>query len=139
MGYFNFPRLTVLQGIYEDLAPICATRFITSRPASVPERVKEYVVIRNATGMRDRGDTYQSAKILLHVFVRDRDSESGKIENTYRLEQLQSQICDLFPVRHPRFTASNPNIIGGGEDAGFHYLIIQLSIIVNKKSNHKKL
>lgn len=134
MGYFNFPRMQMLQDLTEDFADVAEKCFVTSRPATVPEQLQSYAVIRNSSGIRDRGDTYQTAKLSVYLFARDRKGQSGNIENSWRLEQMQSALCAKCPIIHDRFTASNPNIIGSGSDAGFHYLVIQLSITINKKT-----
>lgn len=131
MGYFRFHRAEVLKNLFDVLADISPARYITSRPSSTSQNLPSYTVIRMANGIRDKGDTYQTAKVLLHVFVRDLP---GDIEDTLGLEKIQSQICDLFPLMFPRFSASDPNIIGSGADSGFHYLIIQISLTINKKT-----
>lgn len=125
-----FPRLEVLQGLFEALEKVSSTRFITSRPSVIGEQIDDFVVIRNSTGIRDRGDTYQTAKVMIHLFVRDRP---GEIENAWRLQQMQDALCSLCPLKHPRFTADDPNYISSGADSGFHYVIYQLSLTINKK------
>lgn len=80
--------------------------------------------------MHDRGDTYQSTTGQIAVFVRDLQ---GGLENTFRLEEMQSQVMDLFPIVNERFHGKNPILLNGGTDlAGFHSLIIQFHITILK-------
>ena len=84
-----FPRLEVLKGLSDALEVVSPNRFITSRPSVIGEQIDDFVVIRNSTGIRDRGDTYQTAKVLIHIFARDR---AGEIENAWRLQQMQDAL-----------------------------------------------
>lgn len=130
MEPITFPRNELLKDLDEVLSAVCEKRFIDSRPSVVSEHVAEYIIIRNATGIRDQGDTYQTARLNLQLFVRDR---AGEVENSYRLDQMLNAISALCPIVRPRFTADYPNPIGVGADSGFHYITLQLSVVINKR------
>ena len=81
--------------------------------------------------MRDQGDTYQTTYGQIVVFVRDVQG----MENTYRLEQLQSQVMELFPICNDLFHAKRPLLLASSSDgAGFHSLTIQFNITIFKTS-----
>ena len=123
--------MEVLQSLYELTADITPNRFITTRPNAVGEQMEEFLLIRIPQPMRDQGDTYQSTYGQINVFVRDLQ---GGLENTFRLEELQQAVMALFPIVAERFSAIDPILLNGGADgAGFHSLIIQFSITINKK------
>ena len=131
MSKIVFPRMEVLQSLYELTADITPNRFITTRPNAVGEQMEEFLLIRLPQPMRDQGDTYQSTYGQINVFVRDLQ---GGLENTFRLEELQQAVMALFPIVAERFSAIDPILLNGGADgAGFHSLIIQFSITINKK------
>lgn len=121
----------VLEGMYGILSAIIPTVYVTSRPSAAGDKSKEYAVIRMSNGERDRGDTYNTARLLISLYVRDKE---GEIENNGRLRELKDKIFSLCPITMPRFSADRPNIIGAGADTGFHYRVIQLSITINKKT-----
>lgn len=122
---------TVQEGLFNAFLPLADEVFITSRPKVDGNSPKSYIVIRLSSGIRDQGDTYQTAKALIHIFVRDKE---GGVEDAVLLDAVTNSICDLCPLILPRFTAWNPNFISSGEDMGFHYHIIQLSLTINKKT-----
>lgn len=132
--------MEVLQSLYELTADITPNRFITTRPNAVGEQMEEFLLIRLPQPMRDQGDTYQSTYGQINVFVRDiqgvdmdGNAVSG-LENTFRLEEMQSAVMTLFPIVAERFSAIDPILLNGGADGtGFHSLIIQFSITINKK------
>lgn len=131
MSAIVYPRMEVLQSLYELTADIIPNRFITTRPNAVGEQMEEFLLIRLPQPMRDQGDTYQSTYGQINVFVRDLQ---GGLENTFRLEELQQAVMALFPIVAERFSAIDPILLNGGADgAGFHSLIIQFSITINKK------
>lgn len=131
MNAIVYPRMEVLQSLYELTADITPNRFITTRPNAVGEQMEEFLLIRLSQPMRDRGDTYQSTTGQIIPFVKD--IQNG-MENTFRLEQMQSSVMGLFPIVEKRYSAIDPILLPGGSDgAGFHSLIIQFSITPNKK------
>ena len=140
MNAIVYPRMEVLQSLYELAADITPNRFITTRPNAVGEQMEEFLLIRLPQPMRDQGDTYQSTYGQINVFVRDiqgvdmdGNAVSG-LENTFRLEEMQSAVMTLFPIVAERFSAIDPILLNGGADGtGFHSLIIQFSITINKK------
>lgn len=140
MNAIVYPRMEVLQSLYELAADITPNRFITTRPNAVGEQMEEFLLIRLPQPMRDQGDTYQSTYGQINVFVRDiqgvdmdGNAVSG-LENTFRLEEMQSAVMALFPIVAERFSAIDPILLNGGADGtGFHSLIIQFSITINKK------
>lgn len=123
--------MEVLQSLYELTADITPNRFITTRPNAVGEQMQDFLVIRLPQPIRDEGDTYQSTTGQIIPFVKD--IQNG-MENTFRLEQMQSSVMGLFPIVEKRYSAIDPLLLPGGSDgAGFHSLIIQFSITPNKK------
>lgn len=125
-----YPRMSVLKTLYELTAGITQNRFITSRPPAVAEQMEEFLLIRLPQNIYDRGDTYQTTKGQIAIFVRD---VQGGLENTLRLEQLQQQAMELFPIVAEGFHGKVPVLLPGGSDgAGFHSLIIQFNITILK-------
>lgn len=132
MSAIVYPRMEVLQSLYELTADITPNRFITTRPNAVSEQMKEFLLIRLPQTIYDQGDTYQSTYGQINVFVRDLQ---GGLENTFQLEDMQQAVMALFPIVEKRFSATDPILLNGGSDgAGFHSLIIQFSITINKKT-----
>lgn len=130
MSKIQFPRMEVLQSLYNLTADITPNRFITSRPNAVGEQMKEFLLIRLPQTIYDRGDTYQSTRGQIVLFARD---VQGAMENTFVLEKMQQQVMPLFPIVTERFHAKQPMLLPGGTDgAGFHSLIIQFSITILK-------
>lgn len=125
--------MAVLQSLDELTADITEKRYVTTRPSAVSEQMKEFLLLRIPQTIYDRGDTYQTTKGQIVIFVRDID---GGLENTYRLEQLQQAVTDLFPIVTDTYHARRPILLAGGSDgAGFHTLIIQFSITILKQPN----
>lgn len=125
-----YPRMDVLQSLYELTADITPNRFITTRPNAVGEQMKEFLLIRLPQRIARPGDTYQLTTGQIAVFVRD---IQGGLENTLLLESMQDSICALFPVRTDLYLATHPLLLPGGSDgAGFHSLIIQFNIRIHK-------
>lgn len=125
-----FPRAEVLKGLYDALEDVADYRFVTNRPNVIDERIKSYLVIRMPNGIRDKGDTYQLCTVYITLFARTK--KSG-VEDTLTLDNMQNKVCSLIPLVHPRFTADRTIILGGGIDAGFNYLTIQLTVTINKR------
>lgn len=122
--------MEVLQSLYELTADITPNRFITTRPSSTDKSMQEFLLIRLPLGIKDRGDTYQNARGQIVVFVRD---VQGGLENSLRLEHIQEDIIELFPIVTELFHGKSPILLDGGSDgAGFHSLIIQFSITIFK-------
>lgn len=141
MAKIIYPRMEVLQSLYELTVSISENRFITTRPNAVGEGMRDFLLIRLSQAIRDEGDTYQSTTGQVIVFVRDIEGTDADgnaisgIENTFQLEAMQSAVMDLFPIVEKRYSAIDPILLPGGSDgAGFHSLIIQFSITTNK--NH---
>lgn len=139
MSKIVFPRKEVLQSLYELTANITPNRFITSRPPATGEPMDDFLLIRLPQSIFDRGDTYQSTKGQFSVFVRDvqgTDSNGNTIsgmENTFRLEELQQAVMELFPIVANHYHAKMPVLLPGGSDGvGFHSLIIQFNITILK-------
>ena len=123
--------MEVLQSLYELAADITPNRFITTRPNAVGEQMEEFLLIRLPQAIYDQGDTYQTSRGQIVVFARD---IQGGLENTFRLEEIQQAVMGLFPIVEKRYSATDPILLNGGSDgAGFHSLIIQFSITINKK------
>lgn len=124
--------MEVLQSLYELTAGITPNRFISTRPNAVGEPMDDFLLIRLPQTIYDRGDTYQSTWGQIAVFAKD---VQGGLENTLRLEEMQSAVMELFPIATGRYHAKLPRLLPGGTDgAGFHSLIIQFRITIFKTS-----
>ncbi|MDE7440876.1 MAG: hypothetical protein K2M69_01760 [Muribaculaceae bacterium] len=131
MSKILFPRMNVLQSLYELTADITPNRFITTRPPATGEQMEEFLLIRLPQTIYDRGDTYQSTWGQIAIFVRD---IQGGLENTFTLEKIQSDVMELFPIVTDQYHAKLPRLLPGGTDgAGFHSLIIQFQITIFKQ------
>lgn len=125
-----YPRMEVLQSLYELTADITPNRFITTRPNAVGEQMEEFLLIRLPQRITQPGDTYQLTTGQIAVFARD--IQSG-LENSFMLELMQDAVCALFPIRADLYLATRPILLPGGSDgAGFHSLIIQFNIRIHK-------
>lgn len=121
----------IMEELYNSFEGLADRIFVTSRPSVLDGNLKSFIVIRNSSGTRDRGDTYQTAKYLIHIFVRDKE---GGIEDSVELDKITNSICDMMPFISDKFSAGDPNFLSSGSDSGFHYHIIQLSLTINKKT-----
>lgn len=125
-----YPRMEVLQSLYELTAAITPNRFISTRPNAVGEHMEEFLLIRLPQRITQLGDTYQLTTGQIAVFVRD---IQGGLENSLMLELMQDSICALFPIRTDLYLATQPILLPGGSDgAGFHSLIMQFNIRIHK-------
>lgn len=139
MSTIAYPRMKVLQSLYELTTDITPNRFITTRPNAVGEQMEEFLLIRLPQRITQPGDTYQLTTGQIVVFARDTQGtdESGNsisgIENTVALEIMQDAVCALFPINSDLYLATRPIILPGNSDgAGFHSLIIQFNIRIHK-------
>lgn len=125
-----YPRMDVLQSLYELTADITPNRFISTRPNAVGEHMEEFLLIRLPQRITQPGDTYQLTTGQIAIFVRD---IQGGLENSFMLELMQDAVCSLFPIRTDLYLATRPILLPGGSDgAGFHSLIIQFNIRIHK-------
>lgn len=132
--------MEILQSLYNLTAAISENRFITTRPPAVGERMDDFLLLRISQPMRDRGDTYQSTVGQITAFARNLagtdalgNALSG-LENTPRLEEMQSAMLGLFPVVTDRYHAKSPLLLAAGSDgAGFHCITIQFNITIFKQ------
>lgn len=125
-----YPRMEVLQSLYELTADITPNRFISTRPNAVGEQMEEFLLIRLPQRITQPGDTYQLTTGQIAIFVRD---IQGGLENSFMLELMQDAVCSLFPIRTDLYLATRPMLLPGGSDgAGFHSLIIQFNIRIHK-------
>lgn len=127
MSNVVFPRMGVLQSLYELTADITHNRFITTRPSSTDKSMQEFLLIRLPQSMDPWGDACQFTTMQISVFARD---VQGGLENTFTLDKLQNEVMALFGdkgvINTSLFTAWEPRLLPGGSDgAGFHSLIIQ--------------
>lgn len=130
MRKISYPRMEVLQSLYNLTADISENRFITTRPNAVGEGMEDFLLIRLPQAIYDRGDTYQTTKGQIVLFVRD---IQGGLENTFQLEKMQAALMALFPIITERYHAKAPLLLAGGSDGtGFHSLIIQFNITILK-------
>ena len=125
-----YPRMKVLHTLYELTEEITPNRFITTRPMASGEEMEEFLLIRLPQRIDPTADTYQLTIGQIVIFVRNIQEE---LENTFRLEELQEAITEMFPISTPLFLATHPVLLPGGSDgAGFHTLIIQFNIRIHK-------
>ncbi len=133
MSAIVYPRMNVLQSLYDLTADITPNRFITTRPNAVDEQMEEFLLIRLSQRITQPGDTYQLTTGQITVFARD---VQGGLENSVILELMQDAVCSLFPIRSDFYLATRPVLLPGGSDgAGFHSLIIQFNIRIHKDVN----
>lgn len=124
-----YRRKDILKQIVDTVSGIGEKTFVTDRPTAEQKAMKDFVVVRMPR-MSDKGDTYQESYCQINVFARDR---ANGIENTVRLDEMQMAVLDKFPMVTDLFSATSPRIISDGEDGiGFHYLIIQAKLTINK-------
>lgn len=124
----RFPRLEILQSLYNLTEDVADTRFITNRPEAVGEQVDKYLTIRISQPIVSRGDTYMTSTAQITVFARD---IQGVGENTYLLEEMQSKVMQLFPITTELYRGKRPILLPAGADgAGFHALIIQFNLLI---------
>lgn len=139
MSAIRYPRMEVLQSLYELTADITPNRFITTRPNAVGEQMEEFLLIRISQSMDEWGNVCQFSTGQISVFAREVQTEDkngvviGGIENTLRLEQMQSAVMAIFGkervINTPTYTAWEPRLLPGGSDgARFHSLIIQFKL-----------
>lgn len=125
-----YPRMEVLQSLYELTADITPNRFSTTRPNAVGKQMNEFLLIRISQSMDEWGNVCQFSTGQIAVFARD---EQGGLENTLVLELMQSAVMGIFGkervINTPTYTAWEPRLLPGGSDgAGFHSLIIQFRL-----------
>uniref|UniRef100_A0AAU8AWG4 DUF3168 domain-containing protein n=1 Tax=Dulem virus 40 TaxID=3145758 RepID=A0AAU8AWG4_9CAUD len=130
MSAIVYPRMEVLQSLYELTADITPNRFITTRPNAVGEQMEEFLLIRISQSMDEWGNVCQFSTGQIAVFARD---VQGGLENTLMLERMQSAVMGIFGkervINTPIYTAWEPRLLPGGSDsAGFHSLIIQFRL-----------
>lgn len=128
----KFPRFEILQSLVGLTSAITPNCFPTSRPPATGKQMDEFMLV-SLNAIEDTADTYQLTRGKISVFARDVNTDSGNVENTFRLEQLQEAVCNIFPIRTDLYLATRPILIPGGSDgAGFHSLIIQFNIRIHK-------
>ena len=127
----NDKRRTIRESAIPDaVTGIGEKVFITDRPAAEQKAMKDFVVIRLPQTIQDKGSTYQDTYCQINVFAHDR---SNGIENTVRLDEMQMEVVSKFPIVTELFSAVSPRLLPGGNDGlGFHSLIIQAKLIINK-------
>lgn len=131
MAQIQYKRFNILKELDAITASISDNRFVQTRPNAVGEQMQDFLLLRLPQAMRDRGDTYQTTYGQIAIFVRDING----MENTYRLEQMQEQVMNLFPIVNDLFHGKNPIMLASTSDgAGFHSLIIQFNITILKST-----
>lgn len=129
MSKIVYPRMEVLQSLYELTADITPNRFITTRPNAVGEQMDEFLLI-GLDAINDTADTYQLTRGKISVFARD---IQGAIENTVALDRMLNNVCKLLPARTGLYLTSKPQPLASRADgAGFHYIIIKFNIRIHK-------
>ena len=131
MAKIQFKRFDILKELDSLTAGISDSRFVQTRPNAVGEQMKDFLLLRLPQAMRDRGDTYQTTYGQIVIFVRDVNG----MENTFRLEQMQKQVVEQFPIVNELFHAKNLVLLASASDgAGFHSLTIQFNITILKST-----
>ena len=131
MAKIQFKRFDILKELDSLTAGISDSRFVQTRPNAVGEQMKDFLLLRLPQAMRDSGDTYQTTYGQIVIFVRDVNG----MENTFRLEQMQKQVVEQFPIVNELFHAKNPVLLASASDgAGFHSLTIQFNITILKST-----
>lgn len=130
MSAIVYPRMEVLQSLYELTADITPNRFITTRPNAIGKQMEEFLLVRISQSMDEWGNVCQFSTGQIAVFARD---VQGGLENSLKLEQMQSAVMNIFGkervINTPTYTAWEPRLLPGGSDgAGFHSLIIQFKL-----------
>ena len=110
MGRTVYRRMDILKQIADAVTGIGEKVFITDRPAAEQKAMKDFVVIRLPQTIQDKGSTYQDTYCQINVFARDRSNG----------------MTELFSAVSPRL------LPGGNNGLGFHSLIIQAKLIINK-------
>lgn len=129
MSTIVYPRMEVLQSLYELTADITPNRFITTRPPATGEQMDEFLLI-SLDAINDTADTYQLTRGKISVFARD---VKGALEDTAVLDRMLNAVCNLFPIRSNLYLATKPIALASGADgAGFHYITIQFNIRIHK-------
>lgn len=124
-----YPRMDVLQSLYELTADITPNRFITTRPPATGKQMDEFLLI-SLDAINDTADTYQLTRGKISVFARDIE---GALEDTVVLDRMLNAVCDLFPIRSDLYLATRPKaLVSSADSAGFHYIIIQFNIRIHK-------
>lgn len=123
-----FPRSKVLRYLDSRLSGISKV-YTSNRPTST-DPAENFLVIDLPGTMLDTGAYFDSA-LRIDLFQKDRQ---GGLEATDKLETLMQSIMGLFPIvnKELRFRAISPRLVaGGGDDKGFHYLMIYATIIID--------
>lgn len=123
----SFERNDVLQSLYSMTRPLAIT-YTSNRPSSIPDTVKEFIVIDLPGSILDE-TAYQDATLRIDIFKRDK---SGSIEDVNGLDLLTKSVMGLFPIVNGILRATKPKIVAGGSDGyGFHYIIIYAKLLTN--------
>ena len=120
------------------LADVCARLkdalgvevYAGSRPAAVERARNAFAVASLGGGITDGGDTYQSSRLLVSLFARDRQ---GGIEDTPALGALVRRCAGLFPLSCELYVAQDVRMLYSGADTlGFHDASLQVALIIRK-------
>lgn len=127
MGRVKFRRKDILKKLTDIFSDASENVLVTNRPAATPDAMKEFIVVSIPGTIYDRR-AYQETFCRIEVFARNR---KGGIEATDKLDTMQQNVVDKFPLSNELFSATTPRLICGGDDGlDFHYLIIQAKMII---------
>lgn len=130
MARVEFKRMELLKQLVEAVKDVGDDVFVTSRPPATQESMTKFVVVRLPQAIQDRGATYQDTYCQINVFAKDR---ANGLERTDVLEAMQTAVLEKFPIVTELFSAISPRLLPGGSDGlGFHSVIIQAKLIINK-------
>lgn len=127
MGRTIFRRKDILKKLTEIFDDVSRNVFVTSRPSTSENTMKDFIVVSLPIGIYDR-HAYQDTYCRIEVFVRNR---KNGMEATDALDTMLQSVIDKFPLSNDLFSATTPRLLPGGDDGlGFHSLIIQAKVII---------
>lgn len=132
MKPIQFPRADILRQLTELVAEIGdGNTFCNDRPSATMPGMEKFIVVRLPQGIRSASAIHSTSYCQIVVFAKD---NAHGLEDTVTLDEMANEVCALFPIATPLFTAIEPKLLNGGNDGlGFHALIIQARLIINKQ------
>lgn len=125
-----YRRKDILKQLVDAVTGIGEKVFVTDRSIAEQKGMKDFVIVRLPQAIQDKGSTYQDTYCQINVFARDR---ANGLENTVRLDEMQMGVFEKFPIVTDLFSAVSPRLLPGGNNGlGFHSIIIQARLIINK-------
>ena len=127
MGRTKFHRKDILKSLTEIFSDVSRNVFVTNRPESVEDEMKNFIVVSIPSTIYERR-AYQDTYCRIEVFARNR---KNGMEATDVLDTMQQAVIDKFPLSNKLFSAISPRLLPGGNDGlGFHCVIIQAKMTI---------